>query len=224
MIRLLHNNPNKLLKSAATYAITHNTDFNNICKHIKSETQIRVQTDTTTKYEMKVIRKNVFKDLKDKYISKWIETMAQSKDSRSKITYKQLQKEYKLQPYIENIRTVPHKICISKLRLGCHWLRIQTGKYENNGGPIPVEERFCQQCLNNQIEDEKHLVLHCKSLEDIRKTYFESITQKDPSFLLLNDDDRAEYLLQANEANSCKEVGLYIFNIFKRRHRRDESK
>ena len=57
---------------------------------------------------------------------------------------------------------------MTKLRLGVHTLRIQTGKYENKGASIPVEERLCLVYKRICIEDEKHfllIVLNTKALE-----------------------------------------------------------
>ena len=40
---------------------------------------------------------------------------------------------------------------LSILRLSCHSLHIETGRYKN----IPRENRLCQFCSLNEIEDEK---------------------------------------------------------------------
>ena len=48
---------------------------------------------------------------------------------------------------------------MTKLRLGVHSLRIQTGKYENKGASIPVEEKLCLVCRRNYIENEKHFLM-----------------------------------------------------------------
>ena len=57
---------------------------------------------------------------------------------------------------------------MTKLRLGVHTLRIQTGKYENKGASTPVEERLCLVYKRICIEDEKHfllIVLNTKALD-----------------------------------------------------------
>ena len=54
------------------------------------------------------------------------------------------------------VRNPAHRISMTTLRLGVHTLCIQTGKYENKGASIPVEERLCLVCKRNCIEDEKH--------------------------------------------------------------------
>ena len=61
---------------------------------------------------------------------------------------------YRLEEYLKIVRNPANRISMTKLRLGVHTLRIQTGKYENKGACIPVEERLCLVCKRNCIEDE----------------------------------------------------------------------
>ena len=106
MTRISYNISNDLLKSAAKYALTHNTNFQRICQQIKSETQMHVQ-NVTSNYETKRIRKNVLKKLKSNFVTTWKETMTQSGESRPKVTYKQVQLNYNQQKYEINIKTIP---------------------------------------------------------------------------------------------------------------------
>ena len=59
--------------------------------------------------------------------------VAPQKNSREKFTHKEIKHEYQLENYLKNIRNPAHRISITKLRLGVHSLRIQTGKYEYGG-------------------------------------------------------------------------------------------
>ena len=84
-----------------------------------------------------------------------------SDSSRQKYTNKEIKKDYRLEEYLKIVRNPAHRISMTKLRLGVHTLRIQTGKYENKGASIPVEERLCLVCKRNCIEDEKHFLIDC---------------------------------------------------------------
>ena len=68
MTRLSYNISNDLLKSAAKYAMTHNTNFQRICQQVKSETQMHVQ-NVTYNYKTKRIKKNVLKKLKSNFVT-----------------------------------------------------------------------------------------------------------------------------------------------------------
>ena len=104
-----------------------------------------------------------------------------------------------------------------KLRLGFHSLRIQTGKYENKGASIPVEERTCLICKINYIEDERHFLLHCQEYDDIRHELHSLIDKNDPFFANLSDDDKIRYLLTLDKENTSKIVGKYIHLMFQKR-------
>jgi hypothetical protein len=50
-------------------------------------------------------------------------------------------------------------------RTGCHDLRIDPGI---RGNQVPRLQRFCQLCNNQAIDDERHIVLECPALHDLR--------------------------------------------------------
>ena len=95
MTRSSYNISNDLLKSAAKYALTHNTNFQRIYQQIKSETQMHVQMSLPIMKQKG--KKNVPKKLKSNFVTTWKETMTQSDESRPKVTYKQAQLNYNLQ-------------------------------------------------------------------------------------------------------------------------------
>ena len=69
---------------------------------------------------------------------------------------------------------------MTKLRLGVHSLRIQTGKYENKGASIPVEEKLCLVCRRNYIENEKHfLMLLNMEYDNLRQKLYLHISEND---------------------------------------------
>ncbi len=50
------------------------------------------------------------------------------------------------------------RIVITRWRLSCHKLRVETGRYEKP--KLPREERLCSVCL--VLEDERHALFFCK--------------------------------------------------------------
>ena len=94
--------------------------------------------------------------------------------SSQKYTNKEIKKDYRLEEYVKIVRNPAHRISITKLRLGVHTLRIQTGKYENKGASIPVEERLCLVCKlkRNCIEKEKHFLIDCTEYESLRQQLY----------------------------------------------------
>jgi hypothetical protein len=59
-----------------------------------------------------------------------------------------------------------HKL-LMQFRLGCWRIATVLGRHNK----IPREERCCELCGSNQVEDEFHVIFECKLYDDIRKTY-----------------------------------------------------
>ena len=72
------------------------------------------------------------KQLRKKYVEKWLKARNNGTESfRKKLTYKELiKKKYQLEEYLMICRNPANGISHTKLRLGVHHSRIQTGKYE----------------------------------------------------------------------------------------------
>mgnify|MGYP000078380843 CR=1 FL=1 len=58
------------------------------------------------------------------------------------------------------------KICLLRLKVSSHSLRIQTERYGNDR--LPRNERICDL---NDIDDELNLLLKCPCLNDLRQTF-----------------------------------------------------
>ena len=123
--------------------------------------------NTVNQQQIKNARSSIKKQLRKTYVQNWPQIRGSTTDnSREKFTQKEIKHEYQLENYLKNIRKPAHRISITKLRLGVHSLRIQTGKYENRGASIPVEDRKCLVCKSNHVEDEQHFLLHCNVRQD----------------------------------------------------------
>ena len=64
-------------------------------------------------------------------------------------------------------------------------LRIETGRNENKN----VNERVCFIC-QDQIEDEKHVLLDCPLYADLRESLFSEVKRSNVHFNILSNDDK----------------------------------
>ena len=71
-------------------------------------------------------------------------------------------------------------------------IRIQTGKYEICGVSIPVEDRRCLVCKQNQVEDEQHFLMFCNGYNVLRQEFI-FVSSKDVAFVNLTAHDRIKY-------------------------------
>ena len=87
---------------------------------------------------------------------------------------------------------------ISKFLCSNHKLRIETGRHSKP--KIPREQRICQLCEVNKVEDEHHFILECQAYEEIRKDspiQFENYSSAEAIFHLEDPPILAEFLRKA---------------------------
>ena len=68
----------------------------------------------------------------------------------------ELKNEFRFEPYLRNIKDVDQSVSVTKMRISCHPLPIETGRYKK----IPRDQRFCPLC-KSYIGDELHCLMEC---------------------------------------------------------------
>ena len=58
-------------------------------------------------------------------------------------------------------------------------LEIERGRYNK----LAIEERICKTCNSGQVEDEKHIILHCATYNKFRTVLFSIINKEEPGCL-----------------------------------------
>ena len=173
-------------------------------------------SNTSSQQPIKNALSAIKKQLKKDYFRNWLKARNNTSEcSRKKFTHKQVKYDYQLEDYLRTIRNPAHRISMAKLRLGVHGLRIQTGKYEIRGTPIPVEGRMCLVCNKGYIEDERHFSMYCPGYDNFRNELHSLLSTHDAVFKTLNDEDKIRYLLTLENETTSKIVGKHtcIFNV-----------
>ncbi|XP_071123308.1 uncharacterized protein [Mytilus edulis] len=106
-----------------------------------------------------------------------------------------------LQFYLQKPVNYVFKPYISRYRLSAHCLNIETGRFCN----IERENRLCNMCNKNMIEDEYHYILQCEKYSDIRKTYIKPFYWKKPSSYKLVQ------LLSVHNIKELNNLGKYLY-------------
>ena len=203
--RLKHSCNNVLLSEAFQYAKTSTTLFDVVIN--EEITRGHQVTEPITRHHIKNGQLTIRKTLRNQYSQNWLETQNSSPStSREKFTHKEVKKSYEFENCLKTVTNLAHRISLTKLRLGCHALRIQTRKYENRGVSIPVEQRPCLVCKQNWVEDEKHFLMYCQGFTTIRHELCSHISKIDVSYIHLSENERTKYLLRADNKNTLKIV------------------
>jgi hypothetical protein len=97
--------------------------------------------------------------------------------------YVHLHNSFEMAKYLKILHNRTYRNCKARLRLSSHKLRIETSRYGANR--IHREERICQLCDSNEIEDEFHFICVCYSYSNIRSLYIKQYYYRRPSMFKL---------------------------------------
>ena len=95
-----------------------------------------------------------------------------------RFTHEEIKFDYQLEDHLGTIRKPAHRISMTKLRLGVHSLRTQTGKYLH------------LVCSGGYIEDERHFLMYCPGYGNIRNELHSLLSTHNVVFKSLNDEDK----------------------------------
>jgi hypothetical protein len=115
-------------------------------------------------------------------------------DSSRRMTYVEFNPRLEVHP-LYSIGKVPEytRKAISRVRLGSHWLKVETGRWSR----IDRERRLCQ-CGN--IQTEEHMLLHCPHTAHLRE---------------VNTELDFSALSHLMTTSNVKNLALYCFNVLK---------
>ena len=146
----------------------------------------RVEIDSQGNQEGKAIRweEGVYDGIKQVAIDVWkldvSRVTARRGEGGNKLrTYNLFKDAWGYEPYLTFLDNRDQRVLVTKFRIGICPLRIETGRYENDGSHegIPAHERTCLVCDSvTEIEDEMHFLLKCPKYEHFRRSMLESIT------------------------------------------------
>ena len=140
-----------------------------------------------------MFKRNLFKE----YQEYWSKSLTKDKFDSSVDNKLSLYSEVKNEneSYLDLIKNVKTRVAVTKMRISCHLLPIESGPYKK----ISRVERLCPLCNRSEIGDEFHYLLKCthSSLSRITGIFLESL-----------------YSIKSNFTNtSCKVLFLYIMSM-----------
>ena len=88
-------------------------------------------------------------------------------------------------------------------------LEIETGKFLG----LNVEDRLCQVCDQNAVENEIHFLLHCTLYDELRRAMIVKSERREIRFRTLTETEKLTFILKHEERHCAK----YISNAMYRR-------
>ena len=191
---------------------------NNACLSRDPET---VCPDFTPHDVAKLI--NIMTDrLYNKYEELWL-GMVNSAKGVSKIggsklrTYCLFKRSFNIENYLAVLPFEKRRM-LTKLRISYHQLAIEKGRYKN----IPVDQRFCDTCKENVVEDELHFLLECKMYNTERDLLYQQLSSF-TDFVHMSKQEKAIFLFSCMDGDSevIRLVGDFVYKCF---HLKEEAK
>ena len=126
-------------------------------------------------------------------------------------SYRLFKKEFDIEPYLLNVRSTTLRVSMTRLRVGCHSLEIERGRYHKTQS-IPVCQRLCEKC--NMIEDEIHFMCVCSKYNTLRDQLEQTIQMDFPGYKWLSSEQKFIYLLESSNKVINNAVAYFIHNAF----------
>jgi hypothetical protein len=110
--------------------------------------------------------------------------------------YKEIKHNYIIEPYLSVIKNSKQRQVICQLRTSSHKLPVETGRYTNT----PRNMRLCPLCQQS-VGDEKHLILECTSLDNLRSELLQHIASIKPNITKLDKTSLLRYLMMFHDVD-----------------------
>ncbi len=141
--------------------------------------------------------------LQDKALDTWDDEIIKN---RKLDIFHKVKESYDPDPYIYCINDRHTRKFLSFIRLSCHPLNIEYGRYNNTAR----NERYCKMCPLLQVEDEFHSLMKCPKYNSTREKLLLYLNDE---FLLNNcdtEEKQFQFMLQAPNKKVALAVSKYI--------------
>jgi hypothetical protein len=183
--------------------------YSNVMKILKSFDQ-SFEANNLESLTHNHINQHVTK-MENKYSSFWKHKLANS----PKLSFlSSIKSEFKPEEYLNYINNPSHRRQFTQFRVSCHTLRIELGRYNKTSR----EQRLCEYCDSNEIEDEYHFSLTCKYYEQQRKDFISILQNKTNTTINFETYNDLLQILSSNDYDIINIFSKYLFACFKKRN------
>ena len=124
--------------------------------------------------------------------------------------YSEIKNEIRFGPYLKLIKNVNERVPVTKMRIFCHLLPIEAGRYKK----VPRDERFCS-FFKPSIGNEFHYLMKCNhsSFSLLRSAFLERLHKINSNFINMTYKAFFIYILTMYDENVVNLSAQYIDNI-----------
>ena len=176
------------------FSLKHNNWSNNVCS-ILSDLDMQASFENMTVVDINLVREK----LRNLAHVNWQLNVENKPKLR---TYKMFKTNFETSSYLYMNISKHERSLLAQFRLGILPLHIETGRFRNKLDSstgkyrrLEINERTCNLCNNEEIENEMHFLLHCTSYENERRELFDKARNKNEKFMTLTENEKFIYLL-----------------------------
>ena len=125
-------------------------------------------------------------------------------------TYSLFKQRFCREPYFKILADKDIRTFYTKFRISAHKLNIEVGRYKK----IPADERYCNLCSSNLVEDEIHFSMVCPCFNSTRKLFFDKINSINSNFEKLTNAQKFIWLMSSEDYNIVTSVASYLSKIY----------
>ena len=108
--------------------------------------------------------------------------------------------------YVKLNMTANERSMLAQLRMGILPIKVETGRFVN----LKINERICDVCPENKIEDELHFLFNCEAYSDARREFIKEVSLNKVNFETLCDLEKLDYCCK----NVPRKLAKYIMKVF----------
>ena len=142
----------------------------------------------------------------NKHQQEWNEKLHTVSKLRTYVTFKS---NYETETYLKLNICKAERSHLAQFRCAVVPLKIETGRFLG----LNVEDRLCQVCDQNAVENEIHFLLHCTLYDDLRRAMIVKSERRDIGFRTLTETEKLTLILKHEERQCAK----FIFSAMQRR-------
>ena len=201
-------NPESLAYQALVYEQGLN-DNSNIFQLVKRFTPfhniVDQHVETISKTKLKKQRYNYYDEL-------WKTDLLKLSKSESYRLYKS---NICIDKYLDCVKNSKHRKALTRLRLSCHSLMIEKGRYQK----LERQDRLCPFCTT-VIEDECHFITSCPTYENARANLYLECRNTSRFFDTMNNPQKFIFIMSNENPAILSKLGAFTFNCFKLREQK----
>ena len=126
--------------------------------------------------------------------------------------YSSYESKIEISPFLVYIHNRRYRNCLTKFRLSDPQLEIEIGRHKKKDR----NDRLCNTCNRGYIENEINFLLHCSAYQNIRNSFFKTITILEPNFKSFSDNERMVFLLAEKSKLITTLMSEFVYDLFEK--------